>query len=78
MTSLDNINGRSIQTLLRGENDLKQSYEIQAKGQQVKLFMQRLVRGWLDMSQSEGLIHWFFQVCWNLFNHGDATTLNSN
>ena len=36
MTSLDGINGRSIQTLLRGENDSKQSDEIQAtciKGQ---------------------------------------------
>ena len=30
LTSLDGINGRSIQTLLRGENDLKQSEEIQA------------------------------------------------
>ena len=31
MTSLDDINGRSIQTLLRGENDTKQSDEFQAK-----------------------------------------------
>ena len=30
MTSLDGINGRSIHTLLRGENDSKQSDEIQA------------------------------------------------
>ena len=30
MTSLDSINGRSIQTLLRGENDSNQSDEIQA------------------------------------------------
>ena len=30
MTSLDGINGRSIQTLLRGENDSKQLDEIQA------------------------------------------------
>ena len=30
MTSLDGINGRSIQTLLRGDNDSKQSDEIQA------------------------------------------------
>ena len=30
MTSLDGINGWSIQTLLRGENDSKQSDEIQA------------------------------------------------
>ena len=30
MTSLDVINGRSIQTLLREENDSKQSDEIQA------------------------------------------------
>ena len=30
MTSLGGINGRSIQTLLRGENDSKQSDEIQA------------------------------------------------
>ena len=53
---MDNINGRSIQTLPRGENDLKQSYEIQAKGQQVKLFKQRVVHGWLDGSQSERFI----------------------
>ena len=31
MTSLDGINDRSIQTLLRGENDSKQSGEFQAK-----------------------------------------------
>ena len=31
MTSLDGINGRSIQTLLRGENDSKQSDELQTK-----------------------------------------------
>ena len=31
VTSLDSINGRSIQTLLRGENDSKQSDEIKAK-----------------------------------------------
>ena len=30
LTSLDGINGQSIQTLLRGENDSKQSDEIQA------------------------------------------------
>ena len=30
VTSLDGINGWSIQTLLRGENDSKQSDEIQA------------------------------------------------
>ena len=30
MASLDGINGQSIQTLLRGENDSKQSDEIQA------------------------------------------------
>ena len=30
MTSLDGINGRSIQTLLKGENDSKQSDEIRA------------------------------------------------
>ena len=30
MTSLDGINGQSIQTLLRGENDSKQSDQIQA------------------------------------------------
>ena len=30
MTSLDDIDGRSIQTLLSGENDLKQADEIQA------------------------------------------------
>ena len=44
-TLLDGINSWSIQMLLRGENRLKQSYEIQAKGQQVKLFKQHLVRG---------------------------------
>ena len=33
VTSLDCINSRSIQTLLRGENDLKQSDEFQAKGE---------------------------------------------
>ena len=32
MTSLDSINGWLIQTLLRGENDSKQSDEIQANG----------------------------------------------
>ena len=32
MTSLDGINDRSIQTLLRGEDDSKQSDEIQATG----------------------------------------------
>ena len=32
MTSPDGINGWSIQTLLRGENDSKQSDEFQAKG----------------------------------------------
>ena len=31
VTSLDGINGWSIQTLLRGENDSKQSDEFQAK-----------------------------------------------
>ena len=31
MMSLDGINGPSIQTLLKGENDSKQSDEIQAK-----------------------------------------------
>ena len=31
MTSLDSINGLSIQTLLRGENDSKQSDEFQAR-----------------------------------------------
>ena len=31
VTSLDGINGWSIQTLLRGENDSKLSDEIQAK-----------------------------------------------
>ena len=30
MTSLDGINGQSIQTLLRGENDSKHSDEFQA------------------------------------------------
>ena len=30
VTSLDGINGRSIQKLLRGENDSKQSDEFQA------------------------------------------------
>ena len=31
MTSLDGINGRLVQMLWRGENDLKQSDEIQAR-----------------------------------------------
>ena len=35
MTSLDGINGRSIQTLLRGENDSKQSGEFQATSKKV-------------------------------------------
>ena len=35
VTSLDGINGQSIQTLLRGENDLKQSNEIQATSRYV-------------------------------------------
>ena len=34
VTSLDGINGRSIQTLLRGENDSKQSDEFQARYKQ--------------------------------------------
>ena len=33
MTSLDGINGPSIQTLLRGESDSKQSDEFQATGE---------------------------------------------
>ena len=33
MTSLDDINGPSIQTLLRGENDSKESDEIQANAE---------------------------------------------
>ena len=37
MTSLDGINGRSIQTLLRGENDSKQSDEFQANDCEDKL-----------------------------------------
>ena len=41
-TSLDVITGRSIQTLLRGENDSKQSDEIQATWMQVHAeFMKR-------------------------------------
>ena len=36
MTSLDGINGWSIQTLLRGENDSKQSDEFQAKWSPVR------------------------------------------
>ena len=37
-------------------------------------------RTWLTChgSQSEGLVHWLFQVCRNLFYHSDATTLSSN
>ena len=37
-------------------------------------------RTWLTCrrSQSEGLVHWFFQVWPNLFYHGDATTVSSN
>ena len=37
MTSLDGINGRLIQTLLRGENDCKQSDEFQASDAHAKL-----------------------------------------
>ena len=37
MTSLDGINGRSTQTLLKGENDSKQSDEFQATGEGVEL-----------------------------------------
>ena len=36
MTSQDGINGRSIQTLLRGENDSKQSDEFQATPDQFR------------------------------------------
>ena len=39
MTSLDGINDRSIQTLLRGENDSKKSGEFQAR-QSLLLLMQ--------------------------------------
>ena len=37
-------------------------------------------RMWLTChrSQSEGLVHWFFQVWHNLFYHSDAMTLSSN
>ena len=37
-------------------------------------------RTWLSCNglQSEGLVHWFFQVWRNLFYHSDATTLSSN
>ena len=43
MRSLDGINGWSIQTLLRGENDSKQSDEIQATGIcEIFYFMSRL------------------------------------
>ena len=37
VTSLDGINGRSIQTLLRGENDWKQSDEFQAVSDNLNL-----------------------------------------
>ena len=40
MTSLDGINGSSIQTLLRGENDSKQSDEFQAR------IMEGIFLGW--------------------------------
>ena len=38
VTSLDGINGRSIQTLMRGENDSKQSDEIKAKYTMMTIF----------------------------------------
>ena len=44
MTSLDGINGWSIQTLLRGENDSKQSDEFQARGKQILAKMTNLGR----------------------------------
>ena len=43
VTSLDGINGPSIQTLLRGENDSKQSDEIQAMGIMNKWFVYSVV-----------------------------------
>ena len=42
MKSLDGINGRSIQTLLRGENDLKQSDEFQAMRSSDFIFLRKL------------------------------------
>ena len=38
VTSLDGINDRSIQTLMRGENDSKQSDEIKAKYTMMTIF----------------------------------------
>ena len=48
MTSLDGINGRSIQTLLRGENDSKQSDEFQAKSSTSKEFYNLLLKNSID------------------------------
>ena len=42
VTSLDGINDRSIQTLLRGENDLKQSDEIKAKSNLISLIFNNM------------------------------------
>ena len=50
MTSLDGINGWSIQTLLRGENDSKQSDEIQATW---TTFATREFREFRDTKESE-------------------------
>ena len=47
MTSLDGINGWSIQTLLRGENDSKQSDEFQASNSVLSPNMKTFVaEGW--------------------------------
>ena len=54
-TSLDVITGRSIQTLLRGENDSKQSDEIQATWMQV-----HMQNSWKD----KGKFPWEHHVVW--------------
>ena len=54
-TSLDGITGRSIQTLLRGENDSKQSDEIQATWMQV-----HMQNSWKDKAK----FPWGHHVVW--------------
>ena len=54
-TSLGGITGRSIQTLLRGENDSKQSDEIQATWMQV-----HMQNSWKD----KGKFPWEHHVVW--------------
>ena len=55
VTSLDGINGRSIQTLLRGENDSKQSDEIKAKyNMMIFRFYMRNLWDWREFTITAG------------------------